>query len=260
MNKLRIMSDIHLEFSNGKFELPVMSDEKEQICVIAGDLAPITKGYGKAFVYEMCSRFKSVVMVAGNHEYYNHGSIIRDIGYFNEIDVDYENFHFLNNDMVIIDDTIFLGCTLWTNLLDHDPQVMQNAKYGMNDFNHILYNDKTFSIANWLAENEKSREFLWDMLEEYKDDGREIVVITHHLPSETSITDQFYYTRGENHKYAYCSNDMDEWLKRTNLWIHGHVHNSVDYVIHGCRVVSNPRGYQNYEDNINFDKELIIEV
>jgi len=27
------------------------------------------------------------------------------------------------------------------------------------------------------------------------------------------------------------------------LWVHGHIHDAVDYELENCRIVSNPRGY-----------------
>ena len=44
------------------------------------------------------------------------------------------------------------------------------------------------------------------------------------------------------------------------LWIHGHMHNSSDYVERGTRVICNPRGYLPFEPNPEFDPSLIVEV
>jgi len=258
--KLRIISDIHLEFSDGVYDLPILEDEENQTLIIAGDLAPITKNMMGGFLDESCSRFKNVIMIAGNHEYYYKGSIINQDVYFDQFMEKYDNFHFLQNEILMIDDVIVLGCTLWTNFNDHDHGIMARAQYQMNDFVHIRYNKKLFSTSNWLGENMISRVFLWDSLETFKDDSRKKIVITHHLPSKSSIGESFYYTRGEEYIYNYCSDDMAEWLKMTDLHIHGHVHNSVDYVEEGCRVVSNPRGYLHHEENADFDPKLVIEI
>jgi len=260
MNKLRIISDIHLEFSQGKYDFPEMENENEQILIIAGDLAPVNKHYIGGFIDSVVPRFKKVVMIAGNHEYYYKGSILTSNGIFDTLMNKYDNFHFLQNTMLMIDDLIIMGCTLWTNMNDHDPRSMDNARYGMNDFVHIKYGKKPYTVANWLAENQSSRDFLWDSLEAFNDDDRKKIVITHHLPSDQSITDQFYYTRGQQHKFAYCSDDMEEWLEMADIWIHGHVHNSIDYVQNDCRVISNPRGYKHSEENGGFNPNLTIDV
>lgn len=46
------------------------------------------------------------------------------------------------------------------------------------------------------------------------------------------------------------------------LWIHGHTHDSFDYLLNGTRVVCNPRGYvkDGVNENPRFDPELMIEV
>jgi len=49
---------------------------------------------------------------------------------------------------------------------------------------------------------------------------------------------------------------------RADLWIHGHTHDSFDYVLKGTRVLCNPRGYA--KDGVNenplFDANLTVEV
>ena len=35
------------------------------------------------------------------------------------------------------------------------------------------------------------------------------------------------------------------------MWTHGHTHEDFDYMIGGCRVVCNPRGYSGYESRAN---------
>ena len=49
---------------------------------------------------------------------------------------------------------------------------------------------------------------------------------------------------------------------RVSLWIHGHTHNTFDYVMNGTRVVCNPRGYAAHGigENVAFDASLIVVV
>ena len=50
--------------------------------------------------------------------------------------------------------------------------------------------------------------------------------------------------------------------EREQLWIHGHTHDSFDYVVGGTRVICNPRGYakNGVNENPHFDPDLIVEV
>ena len=43
-----------------------------------------------------------------------------------------------------------------------------------------------------------------------------------------------------------------------DVWVHGHVHHSVGYVLGETQVLCNPRGYA--DENPAFDPALVIEV
>jgi hypothetical protein len=45
-----------------------------------------------------------------------------------------------------------------------------------------------------------------------------------------------------------------------SLWIHGHTHESFDYVVNSTRVVCNPRGYAPMELNEAFDPVLTVDT
>ncbi len=83
------------------------------------------------------------------------------------------------------------------------------------------------------------------------------IVITHHAPSIRSIPDIY---RDDIICSAYASN-LESLIEehRPNLWLHGHVHNSLDYQIASTRIICNPRGYQN-EFNESFVPDLIVKA
>jgi Icc-related predicted phosphoesterase len=89
------------------------------------------------------------------------------------------------------------------------------------------------------------------------------VVVTHHLPHPGSIHPRF---ADDALTPAFCS-DLSELVESSGavLWVHGHTHESCDYVAGGTRVVCNPKGYGpirqggRYE-NMNFDPGLAIEI
>jgi hypothetical protein len=61
---------------------------------------------------------------------------------------------------------------------------------------------------------------------------------------------------------GYCS-AMDEFVldhENIRVWLHGHMHDPVDYMIGNTRVLSNPRGYIGHEDTSRFDPSLTFEV
>lgn len=47
---------------------------------------------------------------------------------------------------------------------------------------------------------------------------------------------------------------------RPALWIHGHTHESMDYLHGTTRVLCNPFGYMDYEVNPHFNPALVVDV
>jgi Icc-related predicted phosphoesterase len=82
-------------------------------------------------------------------------------------------------------------------------------------------------------------------------------VITHHAPHRLSVPAQF---DGEPLTPCYVSHIPELVRPPADLWIHGHIHNSMDYAIGGTRVLCNPRGYQPPHDNPAFNEELTVEI
>lgn len=44
----------------------------------------------------------------------------------------------------------------------------------------------------------------------------------------------------------------------TSVWVDGHMHQLIDYVINGTRVIANLRGY--YTENKEFNGRLVVEI
>ena len=83
-----------------------------------------------------------------------------------------------------------------------------------------------------------------------------VVVVTHHAPSKQSIEAQ---QRESVLSAAYASN-LDEFIEtyQPNLWVHGHMHNSSDYKLGKTRVLCNPRGYETFQRNMEFEPSLTV--
>ena len=74
---IRVYSDIHQEFHRERilFDVPIQDNDSESILVLAGDIDYLK--FGLLLAERMASRFKAVIYVPGNHEYYNskHGKL-----------------------------------------------------------------------------------------------------------------------------------------------------------------------------------------
>ena len=59
------------------------------------------------------------------------------------------------------------------------------------------------------------------------------------------------------------SSDLSEFIldhPQIKLWTHGHTHEDFDYLIGSTRIVSNPRGYINYEDRADRFELKYVEI
>lgn len=245
--KLRIWSDLHNEFS---LFLP-KGEYKDEVLILAGDIALSYDENMFDYVIEhYTNMFQEVVMVAGNHEAYNY-SIEESNAFLTSLDDKFSNFHFLNDDIYILDDVVFIGSTYWTHILKH-AEIMR----GLNDF-HVI---KDFSTYRCNEYNRKAYKFIKDACSFFRCTEKKRVVITHHAPSYKSLHPQY---AGSDINEAFM-NDDDELVELSGaaLWVHGHSHSVADYMIDNTQVICNPRGYRTprtYEDT-GFNDKLIIEV
>lgn len=270
---IRLISDLHAEFYRTESFIGLIEEGRnasETTLVLAGDIFKM--GNGKTinsmveeFLDHLCARFKYVVMVTGNHEYYS-GRVDKVDRFLMEYQDSVENFHFLNGDWRILDDVVFVGGTLWTDFNKFNPLMMQDAQLFMNDYkaitirqgNHYrkLRPNDTYEI------HRKHLKVLKEILYRHKDKKR--VVVTHHLPSYESVALQHRKSYDYSINFSYFS-DMDEFILEyePDLWLCGHSHSSSDYMIGETRIISNPMGYPDIYgelENKEFDAQLLIEI
>jgi len=246
--KIQILNDLHIEFLDY-----VIPKTDADVIVLAGDIGIGLEGLEWLHEQEI---EKPVIYVLGNHEFYHH-----DISLIDELKKNAKpNIHVLNNSHVTIDGVRFLGCTLWTDF-DYFGEAEKNmamgfAKSRMADFSTVSYKGEIFSPQNSIELHNESRDWLNGMLgESYP--GKSVVV-THHAPSALSVHPRYAKDLLTPAFVSSLEHLMDE--RRVALWIHGHMHDAVDYEVHGTRVICNPRGYVRYERDTGFNPELVVEV
>lgn len=253
--KLRILSDLHLEFSGNKFKhIWVPSEEDKDITLLlAGD---INVGLGARFFIEnLCESFKYVLMVCGNHEYYNND--VTDIkARWRGVEDELPNFHFLDNEWRILDGVRFLGGTMWTDFHDGDPFAIGAAQRIMSDFRYIKIDGRAWRPGDAIHEHDNFTKFL---LEEFdKGFNGPTVVVTHHSPG--SVYKSEYVDDILNYAYFADLENMIGYHDIATCWFHGHTHRSADYKINNTRVVCNPYGYNGHEVNPGFDKNILFDI
>jgi len=268
--KISYMSDLHLEF--GDLELP-----GGDILVLAGDIAEarlLTQEYDPAFVQlgqsitrygrpdrarrfliEEMPKYNHVLYVMGNHEHY-HSEFNQTADRIRGILPD--NVQLLENDEVVIDNVRFLGCSLWTDLNGDDPLTAQALSGMMNDYRLVKYCNPSNGAWHRLTPSitrethRQSRYWLEDELLVKRE--MPTVVITHHAPSFASVHRDYVDEKLLNGGYASDLSNLILDNPQIHAWIHGHIHQSQDYVIGTTRILANPRGYQGYEQ-MEFDTD-----
>lgn len=266
MTKIRLVSDLHLEF--GPLDLPVMEGEDQDVLVIAGDMGLAGKDWTYIpFLKEWSERFQDVIYIMGNHEYYN-SSIYRAMDKIKE-DIQYEggmhNVHVVNNEVVRIGNVSFVCSTMWASYDKMDPLTMYEAGLWMNDHKKIRTGSKAapytrkFLPEDAYEEFLKSINFIFPAIKAEKEAGQKVCVVTHHAPSLQSIDPAYRTGTYAALNGAYAS-DLDSEILDADpdVWVHGHTHVSFAYEIGETAVICNPRGYHGVELNPNFNPELRI--
>jgi predicted phosphodiesterase len=246
--RIRVLSDLHHEHFAGRRELP---EVEADLVVLAGDIHEHLQGLHWA---RETFADTPVVYVAGNHEFYDSDlaeltQAMRNLA--RALDI-----HFLENDEVLIAGVRILGATLWTDFHLYGEErlalTLERAQRLMPDFSCVDYFAAPFTPALSRQLFQASRDWLAARLAEPF--AGPTLVVSHHAPSARSIPPQYV---GDSLSPAFAS-DLEELVAQCDLWIHGHVHDALDYRIGRGRVVANPGGYPG--ESGGFDPWRIIEL
>jgi predicted phosphodiesterase len=243
--RIHVLSDIHIEFED---YAPVELDA--DIVVLAGDVGVKENGVLWANNKLQCP----VVYVPGNHEHFG-GHLQRTLEKMRKAAA--SHVHVLDCDEVIIRGVRFLGATAWTDFAStgNIQKASLAAESGMQDFKSIRTGRYRKIKPSDLARKAlDTRRWLKSKLATTFDGPT--VIVTHHAPSLRSIQGSRYAGGVLDAAFANCWDDL--MGPSVGLWLHGHTHVPVDYLLHGTRVVSNPRGYPG--ELVQFNPHLIIEL
>jgi hypothetical protein len=219
--KIQLMSDLHFEFG---WEL-YLEDKPDVTLILAGDIHSDPDMLEK-FIHHACDKYAHVIMVAGNHEFYGHDydEIMWGLGMLSD---EIDNFHFLENDFIKLEDITFLGCTLWS-----EPN--WGVFNRINDHHVIKYKGHRLLESNVAEMCRESKMFLKEGIT--KIEGKK-VVITHFGPDQALM--------------------HPKWKNSPEM-------NTYFWALDGCRFVCNPKGYvRPYgggQEHYLFNDNLILEI
>jgi len=280
--KIQLLSDLHLE-SDPNFE--ARPQPGADLLVLAGDIGSYQNGSllsSLAISDFGLTRFSPlpaahggagwpmpVIFLPGNHEY--------DGLDFDDADARLREtcarlgIIWLERETVLLQGVRFVGCTLWT---DFDALSTEQARSGdITLGEQLVAREKAFRAANfYLTKNHSFRSGQPMLADAVREEGLKsqawlrqalavpfdgpTVAVTHFAPSLSSADPRYGVMPGTA---GFC-NSLDELLPLATLWLHGHLHCPVDYVKHGCRVVSNPLGYARKGEQAAFRESLCIEL
>lgn len=252
--KIQVLSDLHTEFEYYKIKV----DKQADVLVLAGDIVCADNILTLKTIAEHVAPIPTIY-IAGNHEFYCHDPFItkpKIIQSIKKISDEYDHFHFLDDDMVVIDGVRFIGSTLWSdfNLNDDPYHFAKLVNRSIGDFMLIHSSDMVrFTGDDCMQHCKRAKEYISYMLKQ-PFDGK-TVVVTHFCCHPKSIHEH-YHGSSLN---PYFTTDCSEFIgPPIDLFIHGHTHCSMDYVHNGVRVFCNPKGY--YTENKQFKGKALVEI
>lgn len=205
------------------------------------------------FFQQVCEEFPHVIFICGNHEHY-HGDFATTYDKIRENLSYLPNLRILDKESALIDDVLFLGGTLWTDMNKEDPVTIHMISNMMNDFIQVknsnrpmlgAYKPSPFKPVDALQDHQKMMKFLTTELSD--DMIQKVVVVGHHAPSKASIKPKY---AGDHIMNGGYSSDLSDFIldnPKIKAFIHGHTHDVFDYMIGPTRILCNPRGYHGYE-------------
>ncbi|KAI9331744.1 Metallo-dependent phosphatase-like protein [Obelidium mucronatum] len=261
--KFKLFSDIHLELG-GRHALhlepykSLLDPCGADYLILAGDCGkPGSPGY-EEFLMLAAPVFKAIFLIPGNHEYYNLTK--EDVDRDTTIWIDSLNLllgHtkklFLlghNQDFFVAESNLrILGCTLWSHIPDGEPRAAI-GKY-LNDFRMIgtrkgrteAETPRRITVDDYNAWHKSDVAWLEDQINNAKERGERILVITHHPPTFEQTSAPEFRSDDNVMKFAFASDLERLFGEMVVCWCYGHTHFTNDMVIKGTRVVSNQPGY-----------------
>jgi len=255
--KISICSDVHLEFG----PLKLKNVDQAQVLILSGDIMLAEKP-DLEFLQQCSREFPFVLYVAGNHEFYG-GYWNRSLENLKQLCFDnFHNVYFLENESIMIEDTLFLGCSLWTDMNGGDAHTMWIVGQRMNDYRQIKFDQpglyRRISTEDTYTRHLESKQWLVEQFAKHH--AQKTVVLTHQAPSKLSTHPRYKSETTINGAYSSDLNELILSNPQIKLWTHGHTHEPFDYHIGTTRVVCNPRGYDGYEDMADHFKLKTVEV
>lgn len=238
-----LISDLHVDTWNEQFTWE--GKPTSPYAVVAGDISRDRKQL-RPVLEEISKHYLMTMFVDGNDEHRwtldnlgkSYKTLKQDIG-------DINNFIWLQDDSLVIDNVAFVGTNGWTSFdFAGDGNYLKNKKWMEETYKISMYAGQQIEA---MAMSDAG--FLCRTIEKLQrhPDIKKIVVISHFVPllelinHDTQLVEQTsrLSTTG-NSLLTHCLGEDSE--NKIDTWCFGHYHSDVDSVIDNIRYVNNCRG------------------
>jgi len=274
LNSIQILSDIHLEFwpeyeSISQLPPPLNNlPVSAPILALLGDIGIPSLPLYENFISDVSKKFKLVLIISGNHEYYN-GQIDEVDTLIHAIAGKFPNVQYLQRTKLEYQNLVFLGTTLWTEIPKTPESVYQEYWTKISDYRKIKMIDPTTQQPRGIEPKDttemhyRDRAWIESELTEAQKQGKMAVVLTHHCPIgfNTRCADM----RLEKTLQYLDYTDLRPLLQKFNqsnllVWGFGHTHHSSSQLFGKTQIVSNCLGYVRLDENdVNFDPKFMVD-
>ncbi|MNI53402.1 hypothetical protein D3C73_1082290 [compost metagenome] len=154
---------------------------------------------------------------------------------------------------------------MWSDCDKGNPLSTFAVSTGLNDYKKITFADtemdiyRKLRVSDTMAAHFRDRQYIIEQTNKFKaaDPDCIVIVMTHHAPSFESIPERY---KSDVLSYAYASafNFYAFTHGQPDIWLHGHLHDTVDYWINETHVISNPFGYPGHHPNDEYNPHVFL--
>lgn len=237
MFTIHVVSDIHIECNNPQFTEREQGLNSERnigpnpidvfkvdadMLILAGDVGHIElwEQY-KKFIYSASLLYKYVILIPGNHEYYNNKS--NDYVNISKVDErlkyleqSISNLYVLNNNCLCFDQykVVIFGSILWSHI--------ENNEFP-KDIPIFNLQGEMITPIEWNYRHYEALLALENCIQMAKSKDYQMIVVTHYAPTYNGTLRKEHDRPDNNKNSMYCSK-LEKFLESglIKLWIYGH--------------------------------------